>query len=243
MYKRPPMEGIPNLRDLGGWAVTGGMTRWGVFLRSAVPKALTAGDRSRLEALGLRTVLDFRSQPECTRAPDPLSAMDGVRYVQLPMFDSAAAGAALSIQPEADFEWGSHYVRMAVEQKSWMASVVRALTESEGCTLFHCTTGKDRAGLISALILSVCGVCDEDIAADYCVSRLYLREMFMEMEHSQNFCGGNLNSPFYRTPPEAIKAFLNFLQEEYGGAEGYLINCGMKNVELERLRTKLIDKI
>ena len=92
--KRLPIKGIPNLRDLGGWAIPGGMTRYGVFLRSAVPKTLDEGDAEFLSSWGLRTVIDFRSLPECRRAPDPLSNLEGVRYINIPMFDSAAAGAA-----------------------------------------------------------------------------------------------------------------------------------------------------
>jgi hypothetical protein len=133
------------------------MTRYGVFLRAALPRTLTDRDIAFLRDYGLTTVVDFRSELECVRAPDPLGALDGITYLNKPMFDAAAAGGALRIQPEAAFGWVPHYIRMLEQQKSWMADVLRALAQAEGCALFHCTTGKDRAGLISALLLKLAG--------------------------------------------------------------------------------------
>ena len=242
-YKRLPMGGIPNLRDLGGWAVPGGMTRYGVFLRSAVPRALSPEDADFLREYGLRTVLDFRSLPECERVPDPLGELEWIRYEHIPMFDSAAAGAALRIRPEAEFTWAEHYIRMAEEQKDWMAAVLHALARAEGCALFHCTTGKDRAGLVSALVLSLCGVCPEDVTADYCVSQVYLREMYAEMESGQKLCGGDLDCPFYSTAPGTMRAFLAYLRERYGGAAGYLAACGLDSRDAEAIRARLCGKI
>ena len=241
-FKRLPVSGIPNLRDLGGWAVPGGMTRYGVCLRSAVPQHIEPGDRTLLIKTGLRTVIDFRSAPECTRVPDPLGSMEGIEYINIPMFDAAAAGAALHVQPEIHFDWAVHYIRMAEEQKAWMAEVLHTLAWTEGCTLFHCTTGKDRAGLISALLLSLCGVCPEDVTADYCVSEIYLREMYGEMERQQQLCGGDLDCPFYRTEPSAMRAFLAYLTQEYGSAADYLTACGLSGADAERLKTQLCGK-
>ena len=242
-FKRLPIKSIPNLRDLGGWPTPAGCTRWGVFLRSALPGAVSAEELKFLRDYGLTTVLDFRSEAECRRAPDGLSNVPGVDYRNISMFDAAAAGGALRIEPSADFTWGTHYIRMAEEKKQWMAQVVTALARAEGCTLYHCTTGKDRAGLITALLLSVCGVKKEDIAADYCVSQIYLRDMYREMEDAQQLCGGDIDAPFYRTEPGAIMAFLDHLRFNHGGTESYLIHCGVDKADVERIKVRLTEKI
>ena len=231
------------MRDLGGWPAKGGITRYGVFLRSALPSSVSQEDMALLREQGLKTVVDFRSEAECLRAPDALADTEGIEYIRLSMFDAAAAGGALRIMPEANFSWSGHYIRMAEEKKPWMAKVISLLAQTEGCTLYHCTTGKDRAGLISALLLSLCGVDKEDIAADYCVSQLYLREMYAAMEEKEQLCGGDIDAPFYRTEPQAILDFLRYLEDNYGGTEGYLIRCGVDKLHLQAIRGKLIDKI
>jgi protein-tyrosine phosphatase len=215
------------------------MTRYGVFLRAALPRTLTDRDIAFLRDYGLTTVVDFRSELECVRAPDPLGALDGITYLNKPMFDAAAAGGALRIQPEAAFGWVPHYIRMLEQQKSWMADVLRALAQAEGCALFHCTTGKDRAGLISALLLKLAGASDEDVVADYCVSEVYLRQVYAEMEQASRLCGGDIDSGFYRTEPAAMRAVLVYLTGSCGGAEGYLRSCGLTDAELDTLREKI----
>ena len=92
-FRRLPVSGIPNLRDLGGWPVTNGMTRCGVFLRSALPQYVGEESEALLRSYDLRTVIDFRSEREAERDPDPLRALDGITYLSMPMFDAAALPA------------------------------------------------------------------------------------------------------------------------------------------------------
>ncbi len=242
-FRRLPLGDIPNLRDLGGWAVTNGVTQCGVFLRSALPQYIDEESEALLRRYDLRTVIDFRSERETERDPDPLRYMDGVRYLSIPMFDSAASGAALRIRPEANFSWPEHYIRMLETQKDWVLRVMSALAASEGCALFHCTTGKDRAGIISALILSMCSVCDEDVIADYSVSEIYLRPMYEEMESYSRLCGGDIEAPFYRTSPATMREMLDYIHSNYGSAAGYLEDCGLPESAAARIRAKLTAKI
>ena len=123
-YKRFPIKGIPNMRDLGGWPAKGGITRYGVFLRSALPSSVSQEDMALLREQGLKTVVDFRSEAECLRTPDALADTEGIEYIRLSMFDAAAAGGALRIMPEANFSWSGHYIRMAEEKKPRMAKVI-----------------------------------------------------------------------------------------------------------------------
>ncbi|MGE4352761.1 MAG: tyrosine-protein phosphatase [Oscillospiraceae bacterium] len=241
-FRRLPIHEMPNLRDLGGYAVPDGMTKYGVFLRSAVPNQLTDEGKALLRRYSLGTVIDFRSAQETERIPDPLREMDGVDYIHLPIFDAAAAGAALKIRPGTGFSWTTHYIRMVDEQYAWVVQVIRTLAHAKGCALFHCTTGKDRAGIISALILALCGVSEEDIIADYCVSEVYLRNMYAGMENYAKLCNGDLDNPFYRTKPAAMRALLKYLEEVYDGAGGYLEKSGLSKKDAALIRTKLIGE-
>lgn len=240
-YKRLPSKGILNLRDLGGYAIPGGRTKYGVFLRSAVPVELAEGDEQLIRACNVTIDIDFRSQQETDRLPDALVGLDGIQYLHMPMFDEAAAGGALQIKQVDDFDWKKHYLRMADAHGAWYAEVIKAMAQGEGCMLFHCTTGKDRTGMIAALLLSICGVSEEDIVADYCVSEVYLRAMYEVMEDEGGFGGGSIEAPFYRTAPEAMRAFLAHINNKYGGAESFLKIHGASDADIAAIRAKLCE--
>ena len=251
-YRRLPLEGLDNARDLGGYPCPDGVTRYGVFIRSELPSSLTAADLDYLKQLGLTTVLDFRGTPEIRTAPDVLSREDFVRYHHMPAFDEevsrgADMGEKRPAPPDMDrasFQWGSHYAGMAEEHKAWVKSVLELLAEAPGAALFHCTTGKDRTGIITALLLGLCGVAREDIIADYCVSQVYLKTMYSTMRHL--LPGGDemeLSDPFFSTAPENMETLLDHIDGKYGGIEPYLRNgCGVEEATLAALRAKLLER-
>ena len=109
--------------------------------------------------------------------------------------------------------------------------------------VFHCFTGKDRTGILAALILGVCGASTEDIAADYSVSQLYLRPMYRWMrENIPDFAARAENAPFFSTAGENILAVCDHLENEYGGAERFLRECGVGADTLDALRRRMIKK-
>lgn len=235
-YRRLPLDGMMNARDLGGYAGDGGVTRFGVFLRSDVPALLTERDLRLLRDYGLTTVVDLRSEREQEKAPDMLAGAPWLTYRAIPLYDKAAArGEALDGKT---FSWADHYIRMAENSKSWVAQVLSALAEAPGCALFHCATGKDRTGLISAALLGLCGVSDEDIAADYCLSRVYLSPLVAALERS-----GRINTasdPFFATQPENMLSLLSHLHGVYGSVPDWLTACGVSGETLAILRTHLL---
>ena len=174
--RRYLMDGLHNLRDLGGYAVPGGITRFGVLLRSDLPWHLTEDDGKRFAVLEVRHTLDLRDVDESESMPDQLALLRGVSYRQIAMKKVPRAVArnrpgGLSAFDEAFF-WGDEYIRMLEDNHPWAKECAEFLAAAEGTVLFHCFTGKDRTGILAALFLGVCGASTEDIAADYSVSQL-----------------------------------------------------------------------
>ena len=178
-----------NLRDLGGIATAdGSCIPHGLFLRSGKLSVLTRKQCARLcRAYNIRCVIDLRTGVEAAEFPDPLP--DGVEYVSVPLFESATIGIthetgsdpmaiirSLRRNPEKlkvmvpDFE--ELYRRMVADpwSRQQLDTVVAMLSENmrDGrCTLFHCTAGKDRTGVVSMALLRKFGVRDQDIVQDY----------------------------------------------------------------------------
>lgn len=235
-YRRLPLDGLMNARDLGGYVAAGGVTRFGVFVRADVPALLSEHDLRFLRDYGLTTVVDLRSEKERKKAPDLLAAQSWLRYTAIPLYDKAAAhGETLDGR---HFSWAGHYIRMAENAKDWMRDVLSVLAAAPGCAMFHCATGKDRTGLIAAALLGLCGVADADIAADYCVSRIYLAPLVAACIQS-----GRIQTeadPFFATPPENMLQLLAYLHKSYGGMPAYLSACGLPDKTAATLRARLL---
>ena len=132
---------------------------------------------------------------------------------------------------------------MLEDNHPWAKECAEFLAAAEGTVLFHCFTGKDRTGILAALILGVCGASTEDIAADYSVSQLYLRPMYRWMrENIPDFAARAENAPFFSTAGENILAVCYHLENEYGGAERFLRECGVGADTLDALRRRMIKK-
>jgi protein-tyrosine phosphatase len=242
--RRLPLDGLLNARDLGGYPSKDGMTRWGVFVRADVPASLTPRDLDFLRRYGITAVVDLRSDAELRQKPDRLAGETWLRYLHIPLLDGAPAGPHKKSVPSAfeeGFFWGTQYISMAESHKAWMRAVLEALAEAQGAVLYHCTTGKDRTGLISAALLGLCGVSDEDIIADYCISQCFLGPLYEELlSYIPEGKIQSLRAPFFSTAPENMAVLLEHWRCRYGGIPGYLKDCGVSGETCARLKTKLL---
>ncbi len=166
------LEGTVNTRDLGGWPLsTGGLTRTGRLWRSDAFTHATAADRDTLARHGLRFVVDLRTDAERATAPSALA--DDPRFELLPVDLFAAVGHAIERGEVAGdpFDLRTRYRASFVFARDGyrevFAQLTTALAASDGPVAFHCSAGKDRTGLIAALLLRAAGVPDEAIALDY----------------------------------------------------------------------------
>ena len=147
--------------------------------------------------------------------------------------------------PQGEFSWDKVDIKRAREHGDWIRETVTACAEAEGCVLFHCTTGKDRTGILTCCLLGAVGVSREDIAADYCLSQVYLQDMFAAMRDGSLSIRrepSNFEEYVFQTPFTAMVKFYDFFTEEYGGIRNYLLHTGVTEETLARLETKLVER-
>jgi protein-tyrosine phosphatase len=231
-----PLPGTSNLRDVGGYPARGGSVRWRTLLRSDALHRLTGDGRAVLAGLGLRRVVDLRSSWEIERAPDALDGL-GVTTVLAPVFpESLPAGA----QPPREL---AEIYRFLVDHGgSGLTAAVAALAGATPA-LVHCTVGKDRTGLVIALVLELAGVADEDIAADYALTGQYLDAVLGTTVNqlAQGLAPAAVrDAGLLASPPELILDTLRYLRARYGSAREYLTGHGAPEGALDQLITALV---
>lgn len=241
---------MSNCRDLGGFPTKDGkITKFGVFVRSEAPVKLTPKDIKFLKNYKIKKSLDFRGDSDIKDFPSSLN-IRGVKYIHLPMFGRAdAMGFDENVEDIAsNFSgWGKNYIMWCEMYKGWVRAVIYELATTKGACQFNCNAGKDRTGIITALVLSVAGVSDNDIACDYSLSRSLLKPRFQQFAPQWGAYlkdeNGKLitNHPFLYTPKEAMLQFMGYIKDTYKTAEKYLLSCGVSAEDIKRIKEKLTD--
>ncbi|MDR0630036.1 MAG: tyrosine-protein phosphatase [Treponema sp.] len=177
-----PLEGVHNLRDLGGYPTQEGrQLRWGLLYRAGDLHGLSSKDQAFLEKRHIKTIVDFRGTQEKTRAPDGALATL-VQTFELPIEAGSIldlCAAETEVRGEALMqELYGRLVEIARPQYRKFFSILADPAHTP--LLFHCSAGKDRTGLAAAFILSALGVDRERIYQDYLLSAAYLREMIRQ---------------------------------------------------------------
>lgn len=237
-------EGCYNIRDLGGLPTQdGGQTRMGVLIRADMPSRLTPAGEQALLDYGVRTLIDLRTLPQTQEAPYPLmqpGRAAAVRYWHLPLENYTSPEQVLVDNAPTRAE---SYARALHYFAANIATILRAIaTAPTGGILFHCQTGRDRTGMISALLLSLANVATEVIAADYAASEAQLWPLYRKQVAEAAGDPARLAWLQHKTPtapPDVILTALHFLDESYGGVEPYLISAGLTQQELTLLRQRL----
>ena len=191
-----PFEGAENFRELGGYPTADGRyVRRGLLYRGGNLDTLTSdADRAKLEGLGLKEILDLRSEGESDQHPDPAvrgahyQRVCGMRNADGSEMDFSSRGIARIQQekdayersvghPVHDFYWFSVlYAQMPFGNPAYRA-LFALLEQRRVPLLFHCSCGKDRTGIGAMLILLALGVSREDALADYMLTNRYRRKI------------------------------------------------------------------
>lgn len=222
------LETTLNTRDLGGYqAQTGSVTRWLSLLRSDMMKRPSENDLYFLRANRVTTVIDMRGEKDTSVAPSPFAGMDDFCYHNVPIEEGGGV-------PESTSDVPYSYMRIAGAKR--MPEVFRRIACAENGVLFHCSAGKDRTGVVSAILLSLACVGERDIVENYMLTRTCNQPRF-EVLH-QRFPDIDMNIVIPHE--EYIASFLSMFQSQYGGAEQYLKKRGLSDTEIERLRGKLL---
>ena len=248
-------EACFNFRDFGGYETADGRRlRWRTLYRSDTLHRLTDADAHTFSDLGLRTVIDLRSATELDDHGRLSRAVDQLTWHHLPMLDNVKlAPRDPAARPPApadgpfpeDLPPGEGYVRILEQFGSSVARVFDLLAGAGALpAVFHCTSGKDRTGMVAALLLEVLGVPDEVIAEDYVLTeRARARSMEWIETHEPGFAAFLNQIPPERrgVRRETILGFLSGVRARYGGAEGFLLGTGVAPESLPRLRDTLLE--
>lgn len=231
-------DGCLNARDTGGYPAGEGVTRSGVLFRSDNLCRLTEEGWRGFAVSGVNTVLDVRSAYELDMDPSPFADSETVRYLNLPLQDEDNAEAMARIN--SDIALADMYRVMLEHFGANIVAIASAVTEAEGGVVIHCHAGKDRTGVVIAVLLSALGVADSDVAEDYAASHNYLREALAErLACAEPEARAGLEHKLSAKNTTMLEV-LDDLRRNYGGARAYLLSAGMSADTLARLRERLV---
>jgi len=218
-------DGCFNFRDAGGYPTLDGRWVRPQFLyRADGPHALTEHDESLLRSLGLRTVLDLRTTEESAERGSYASHVDDVIVYQLPMLDALPDMDDLSrwTNPEA---MAARYRDMLDDAAESVAEALAILSDPSAYpALVHCTAGKDRTGILTAILLGVLGVADEAIVADYALSEPAMVRLlaYMRTQYPEAHARLDEVAPvMFAARPETMQRFLASMRADYGTFDNY----------------------
>lgn len=229
------LDGLVNLRDLGGLPTrNGNVTRPGVLYRSDAPRA---GDRAPegLAHWPPAAVVDLRDTVEYGTEPHPLADVSVVH--RIPVLESIRDTANERLGLDA------LYQSLLAGAAKKLVEVFRIATRADGPVLIHCAAGKDRTGVVSALLLSAVGVRADSIVADYVRTGRNMRRVLQRLNAAETLPPGVEDEPvaeLVTAPAAAIEGVLARLDEHDGAAAGWLEAHGATRMELSRWQKRFL---
>ncbi len=235
-----------NIRDLGGYrAKDGRAIRRGALVRADNLCRLTEPGRRALVEYGVRTIIDLRFPEELAVAPHPFangSSPDrNVSYMSLPLRDEKKIDLE-KVFNAAQNNLERYSLALDYNGKSF-ARVMTAIAQAkEGGVLFHCHAGRDRTGLVSAMLLSLAGVEPETIVEDYVLSDQYLKPLYEQwFDPAKNPKDYEAWQFELARAEQTMAGWLSYLDKDYGGAEAYLRAQGVSDEIIQLLRRRIVD--
>ncbi len=220
------LQSVRNGRDLGGMQGAKGPIPLGRFIRTGSLSHATDSDKQVLADHDVKLDIDLRTFWEVVRSPDKLSRDERFHYMNISLM---GAGLWDALYPSSR---GAMYVRALADHQSRFHRVFRAMAQQkDGAIVFHCAAGKDRTGMVAAILLSLAGVDHDTIVHNYAISARYLHPTATE--------GAAQAEAIDDSPPEAIEMFLRALDSKYGGARAYLKMIGLSDAEIKALTDRL----
>lgn len=228
-----------NARDLGGLSLSSGeQTAWRQVVRADNLNKLAPAGASALVAYGIRTVIDLRDPRELEKFPNPLAAAPprGVVFVNVPLISEANWEAV------KDPAWMVEgYVLIARLSGNNVAKAIAAVSDAPaGGVVIHCHAGKERTGVVAALLLSLAGVPDERVADDWIASDAFLQPLYEEwLANETDPTIRAKRAEGFVTHAEHIMAVLTYVRRTHGSVAEYLLASGLTKDQLDRARRLL----
>ena len=240
------LVGACNVRDLGGLPLRdGGVTRSGVILRADALDGLGPEDVVTLaDTFGLRHIIDLRSEGERLERGRGLLGERTVTYTEVEVVPSDLLGARQSAREERyaagdppDVIMAEGYIHLLELGGPAFAKSVNALVTRGGTpALFHCSAGKDRTGVLAALLLDLAGVEHDAIVVDYALTSERIDAVFGRLRGAEWFAKLAEEVPAFVFGAQAstMEKFLAALTERWGDAAGYLQSAGVGRDTIDR---------
>jgi protein tyrosine/serine phosphatase len=244
--RRIDFEGSFNFRDLGGYETTDGrQTRWGRLFRADSVHLLTEDDAQRAhDELGIQTLLDLRGEMEITFGGTGLLHERGLTRHHFPLsskVDTAtSAMAAGDRSPDAMVE---HYLSILEGASDLVVSAAEEVAGDDALpAVFFCAAGKDRTGVLSAVLLGAVGVKDEDIVTDYVMTGETVDQVIGRFASSPQAPALYKDNPpsFFAPHAESMQRVVDEVNSRYGSFSDYLLAKGLPEAALDRLRHALV---
>lgn len=238
-----PMESIENFRSLGGYAgksqiltdnnLFNSITKHGTLYRCACVNNTSENDIKTVYNLGIRTIIDLRSDDECLLRPNTftdsvIQQKYNISHHHINLLKNLDP-SQFDIDRESPLVLSQFYRMLLDHKQDILKYLIELISESldKGAVLFHCTAGKDRTGITAMFLLSIAGVDELDIIADYQVSETYLAT-------GKEQLGSNA---------ENMKVTLEYLREEFGGPISYLKHIGVSDNVIQNIMKNILEKI
>lgn len=221
------LETTQNTRDLGGHkAKEGGLTKYGMLIRSDVQNYPNERDFEYLKEHGITTIIDMRGQKDVERKPSGFADAEGFDYFNFQVDEGSGVPKSRELVPVS-------YLNIA--QAEAMSNIFKCMANAKSGVMFNCTAGKDRTGVVSAILLMHAGVSDEEITRNYVLTKEYGKER-LELVH-KNFPELDMS---IITPCEwFMEEFLRLFREKFGDTQSYFESLGLSETEIQKLYEKL----
>lgn len=241
------LTGEDNMRDLGGYeSKSGGTVKYQKLFRSGELSALTDSDKALMTTLGIKQVIDLRTDAEVSEKQDSIPV--GIRSYHISLINDDLSGSSsnqtmaliISGQLKAEDYMLPLYAVDDTKIAGW--KTIFDLLETGDTTLWHCTAGKDRAGMTTALVLLSLGVDEKTVIADFMKSNEYLEGYInstVAYMNSQYGAGtGEKLIPMLGVEQQYIEAFLADIKAKYGSVDNFLDVLG---VDKSKMRNNFIE--
>ncbi len=235
------LEHALNFRDVGGYrSADGRSVRWRRLFRAGGLSELSAADLVVLRELGIRTVLDLRSTAEWQSGTFPVAELP-VELHHLPIVEEILDPTRYSLPEGMLAARYQDYARLGAET---IGRAISLVAEPGGQpVVVHCLAGKDRTGVVIALVLSLLGVDDGAIAEDYALSNLAMAALRARAEArpERPLRSDAVSNEVFSAKPSNIHSLFEALRASHGSVEEYVIASGVKPEAIDALRDSLLE--
>ena len=224
-------ENLYNVRDIGGYKNSDGkLIREKKYIRGTAKGTLTPAEKELLYSDGIRVVIDLRNPYEINKIPHPLNGYKDIVYYNIDMIGS------FDNMLERNYTVITQlYFDLIDYSQNQIRDVFKLLAKHENESIYYsCTAGKDRTGIITFILLSLVGIPEDEIIANY-------------TESFENNLPLDAKAPMhpkmemYRySKPEYIIDTMRYIQKKYGGPEKYLQHLGISQAEIDRIKHSLL---